>query len=167
MNILFWKKQTSQTDWKKLIYSFLIILIGSTISSLFVKKSSWHLAIKSGITPPSYIFSIVWPILYAILIFVLYFTINPFRKKLFSFLCINLTANFIWTFLYFKLQMPLIAFIDLLVIWFTAILIINDSWRIDKRISYLMLPYFTWISFAGLINILALLKYCQLFCTFR
>ena len=75
---------------------------------------------RSKLAPPNYVFGIVWPILYCLmLISVILLVLNKDNDKLnfkigiaaFTF---QLILNLIWTTIFFRLQRPKLALLDLL-----------------------------------------------------
>ena len=83
--------------------------IGS-MASTTAGTDSWYLSLnKSELNPPSYVFGIVWPILYILMI------VSAFLayKKVFLFFIIQLFFNATWSWLFFRFQMPLIALLDI------------------------------------------------------
>lgn len=111
---------------------------------------------KSKLTPPPYIFGIVWPILYLSMFVSTYMLWN--HKKCFpycsplTFFFIQLALNLIWTTLFFKLKKPIIALVDLFfIILFTAITI-RQYYTIYSPSAFFLVPYFMWISFAFYLN---------------
>ena len=112
---------------------------------------------RSKLSPPSWVFGVVWPILY-LLMSVSFLTIQynkkcyPFCSQLVFFI-IQLGFNLIWTTLFFKMKKPLLALIDLtLTIIFTFITYYQFN-TISKSGSYLLLPYMIWICFAFYLNL--------------
>ena len=112
---------------------------------------------RSKLSPPSWVFGIVWPILY--LLMTLSFIIVQRNKKCFPFcsplvfFIIQLGFNLIWTTLFFKMKLPLLALIDLtLTIIFTFITYYQFH-SISKLGSYLLLPYMMWMCFAFYLNL--------------
>jgi len=112
---------------------------------------------RSKLSPPSWVFGIVWPILY--LLMTVSFLIVQRNKKCFPFcsplvfFIIQLGFNLIWTTLFFKMKLPLLALVDLmLTIIFTFITYYQFN-TISKLGSYLLLPYMMWICFAFYLNL--------------
>jgi benzodiazapine receptor len=112
---------------------------------------------RSKLSPPSWVFGIVWPILY--LLMTVSFLIVQRNKKCFPFcsplvfFIIQLGFNLIWTTLFFKMKLPLLALVDLmLTIIFTFITYYQFN-TISKFGSYLLLPYMMWICFAFYLNL--------------
>lgn len=111
---------------------------------------------KSSLTPPNWVFSFVWPVLYVMMFISLSLVWN--NKKCFpycnaiTFFLIQLGFNLIWTTLFFKLQRPLLALIDILLILFFTIVTFTKFININKTAGYLLLPYLLWLSFALYLN---------------
>lgn len=116
---------------------------------------------KSMFTPPNYIFSIVWPILY-ILIFYSFYNIilkchsnNSYYCKLAIFLfLVHLIFNLIWTKLFFREKNIKMALFDLILVIFSCIIIIYLFYKINKISSYILIPYILWLIFAFYLNML-------------
>lgn len=147
--------------WKVLISSLVIVYLVAFIGSLFTTgntNSEWYQQIKPSITPPNYIFPIVWNILFFLIALSLYFAwINSkgnLKKKIFIVFAINLILNILWSVLFFSLKQPAIAFIELLILWLSIIAMISVSYKADKKAAYLLIPYLLWVSFAGVLNYL-------------
>lgn len=116
-------------------------------------NNKWYLNIKkSKLTPPSFVFGIVWPILYFLLGLSFFLVWKndkcfPFCIPLIFFL-IQLFFNLIWTYLFFVKKKFLLALIDIFIMIIFTIITIKMFYKIDKVSSYLLIPYLVWISFA-------------------
>jgi benzodiazapine receptor len=138
-----------------LIIVFNIAFIGSIFTSPSV-NSEWFEQNRPSLTPPNYVFPIVWNILY--LLIAISFTMawisskKKQKKGLATIFGINLIANTLWSFLFFKLQNPIFAFLDIIIILITIILMITTTYKINKLSSYLLIPYLIWVSFASYLN---------------
>ena len=135
----------------KYILPLLVILtsiIGS-LANIYINSDGWYEElIKSPLNPPSYVFGIVWPILYVIMAFV------SFRvaDKIALIFIIQLIFNAAWSWLFFYFHFPLVALIDIAILIYLnqrILLIINKESRI---LFYLYLPYLIWLSFAAFLN---------------
>ena len=67
---------------------------------------------------------------------------------------VNLLLNVLWSFSFFFLQNPTLAFIDLIILGLSIIAIILFVKKIEKKSAWLLVPYLLWISFAGILNYL-------------
>ena len=123
--------------------------IGS-MASTTAGTDSWYLSLnKSELNPPSYVFGIVWPILYILMI------VSAFLayKKVFLFFIIQLFFNATWSWLFFRFQMPLIALLDIYLLIAINIYILNLMYKENKLSFFLFIPYVFWISFASYLNL--------------
>lgn len=124
--------------------------------SMKFSKTYYDSLHRSSLTPPSYIFSIVWPILYFSLAIV-FFLVKTSPKCVnfcspLVYFSVQLLFNLLWTTLFFRLQMPTVALLDLgIIVIFT--LITMYTLYSDYRIAfYVMIPYTLWIMFALYLN---------------
>ncbi len=142
--------------WKVLVASFLIVVLVAFVGSMFTRSNSdYYREIRPEITPPNSVFPIVWNILFFMIALSLYFSWIKTEKILILF-GVNFLFNILWSLFYFTLQNPLLAFIDLILLWFSILILIIFTYRVDIKSSILLWPYFGWVSFAGILNYLSI-----------
>jgi tryptophan-rich sensory protein len=112
---------------------------------------------KPFFSPPSWVFPIVWTILFFIMAVAAYriwmvgkSSVNV--KKALVLYGIQLFLNFLWSIIFFRFRLYAIAFLELLLLLVFILLTTFEFYRIDKTSSYLMIPYIAWVSFAGILN---------------
>ena len=149
-------------NWKILIVSLVIVYLVAFIGSLFtspVTDSAWYESIRPSITPPNWVFPVVWNILFFLIAISLYLSWKSSDKRQKNLVAwvfgINFILNIFWSFLYFGLKNPLFAFYELILLWISILIMILVTCRISKASSYLLIPYFLWVSFAGVLNYLS------------
>ena len=111
-------------------------------------------------TPPNWVFGPVWMILYmmigtAILVYVLRAIKRELRQELRStciLLAIHLAINLSWTALFFGLQRPAWALIDLLLLDLTGLWIMKRIASVSLFARDLLIPYLLWILYATYLN---------------
>ena len=111
--------------------------------------------VKSPLTPPDYIFPIVWTILY-IMIFISgynYIKNNTNDTYGITIFFTQLFFNIMWSYLFFTVKNPKIALIDLILLWSTLLLTIIHFYKKDSFSANMLIPYFIWVSFAGYLNL--------------
>jgi benzodiazapine receptor len=123
-------------------------VIGS-LANIFISSDSWYVdLVKSRLNPPSFVFGIVWPILYALMAFVSFKSADKIWKLFIP----QLILNAAWSWMFFFMHAPLLALINILILIFLnqKILVIlkNES----KLLFWLYLPYVLWLSFAAFLN---------------
>jgi len=146
-------------NFKVIILCLVIVYSVAFVGSIFTSGntgSQWYLENKPSITPPNFIFPIVWNILFFMIALSLYFvwikSDKKQKKKVALVFGANLFLNVLWSFLFFTLQKPLFAFFELLLLLATIVLMIYVTWKINRKASYLLVPYFLWVCFAGVLN---------------
>ncbi len=140
---------------ESIIISASSILLTSYISSKFTKKNvntNWYECIRPNITPPKYVFPIVWTILYVLLFFVFKDILDSKNKLLIVLFSINLLQNILWTYYYFNQKDVNKSFILILLMLLSSIVILY------KTKNKLYTPYVLWISFASYLNYLSIDK---------
>ena len=135
----------------KYILPLLVILtsvIGS-LANIYINSDDWYSGlIKSPLNPPSYIFGIVWPVLYAIMAFVSF----KIAEKISTLFIMQLIFNAAWSWLFFYFHAPVIALLDigiLILLNQKILMILREE---SKLLFYLYLPYLIWLSFAAFLN---------------
>ena len=132
-----------------MIAVILTAVIGS-IASTRACTDSWYLLLNnSKLNPPGYVFGIVWPILYILMMVSAFLA----HKKIFSIFIIQLFFNAAWSWLFFRFQMPLIALLDIYLLIAINIYILNLMYKENKLAFFLFIPYVIWISFASYLNL--------------
>ncbi len=130
----------------------LLVILTSVIGSLanvYINSDTWYEElIKSPFNPPSYVFGIVWPILYAIMAFVSF----KMAEKISTLFILQLLANAAWSWIFFYFHAPLIALIDISVLIYLNLKIINVIKIESPILFYMYLPYLVWLSFAAFLN---------------
>ncbi len=147
------------------MFSFFFVYLTAFLGSLFTfseVNSEWYNSIKPSITPPNFIFPIIWNILFFLIFLSFYLAMlkkdkEPLIKIKILFLS-NLFFNFLWSFFYFGLKDLALAFVDILLLIILTLLLIVKIWRIEKKSSFLLFLYLIWIIFAMFLNLLSLIK---------
>lgn len=135
----------------KYILPLLVILtsiIGS-FANVYINSDTWYEElIKSPFNPPSYVFGIVWPILYAIMAFVSF----KMAEKISTLFILQLLVNAAWSWIFFYFHAPLIALVDIGVLIYLNLKIISVVKIESPILFYMYLPYLVWLSFAAFLN---------------
>jgi len=153
-------------NWNNLIVSFFVVFTTAFLGSSFTSKgvqSFWYWTVRPSITPPSWVFIVVWGILFFLIFISLYLSLTNAKDKKISskvelVFGINLILNFLWSFLFFGLRNPLFAFADLIFLWLSIFAMIFVTKKINQKASWLLIPYLLWVSFAGVLNYLSLFR---------
>lgn len=122
--------------------------IGYITSQIQIESiQTWYpFLIKSILTPPSYIFPIVWNIIYILMGISIGLIITDKSKDrkplLITLFVIQLLFNIVWSVLFFYLQSPLLGAIAIIIMDILVIQYICISYNSDRNISSLLFsPY--------------------------
>jgi tryptophan-rich sensory protein len=147
-------------NWKVLVACFAIVFFTAFIGSIVndAGTSGWYNSVKPSITPPSYIFPIVWTLLFIMIAISLYYSWTiagrEEKKVILVFFGANLFFNSAWSVLFFGLKDTSSAFFDLLFLWISIAALILYLWNDNKKAALMLVPYLLWVSFAGVLNYL-------------
>lgn len=120
---------------------------------------TWYTTIeKPSFNPPNWLFAPVWSLLYffmGVAAGLVWTRIEMERetvRQALKFFFIQLALNALWSFLFFWLKNPLLAMIEIVLLW----LMIYETWHkfrpINKFAGWLFVPYMLWVAFAAVLN---------------
>lgn len=141
-----------------LLRSILIPLLIGTLSGLITMANIgvYKTLIKPPLSPPGFVFPLVWTILY-ILMGVSHYIIacssSRYKNSAIILYYTQLFVNFFWPILFFNLQLYWIAAIWLALLIVLVLLMILSFSRVNKAAAILQLPYLIWCLFAFYLNV--------------
>ncbi len=149
---------TSNIDKKSLLANIAIPLAVGGISALITSDGFKDYAevIKPPFSPPSWIFPVVWTVLYILMgisSYLIYESKNENSKRALIFYSIQLALNFMWPVFFFGFDAYLFSFIWLLLLWIFQLATLISFYRINKTAGILQIPYQIWLTFAGYLNL--------------
>lgn len=141
---------------KKLFYLFLPIICGSIIGLIISNSIDYGLLVKPPLSPPGFIFPIVWSILYLTmgLSYYLFKEKYPEETKLESTVYYaQLIMNLLWSILFFILKWRLFTIAWTIILLLMVIYLISLFYDKKKISAYLNILYLIWLIFATYLNI--------------
>lgn len=128
-----------------------------------IKNREWYLSLKkSKLTPPGYVFGIVWPILYLLLGISFLLTIRSPKCIGFCsplvFFTAQMILNLIWTTVFFKMKMMKTALLLIYAIIALTIIAFMKMLPVNRNAALLLIPYLLWLSFASYLNLYIVVK---------
>lgn len=111
---------------------------------------------KSALTPPGFVFSIVWTFLYALLA-VIAWTLSDknqaHSKQVKLLFALQTLMNWAWTPLFFNLHWLIFSTVWLISLTCLNVLLIIKVNTTHKSIAWLLDPYLFWLGFASYLNV--------------
>lgn len=144
--------------WKELIISLLVAL-GVGALSAFVTRDSMMIygQIETPpLAPPSWLFPVVWTILFALMgisSYLVYVSSAKNKRTALTIYAVQLIVNFIWPILFFNMQAYTFAFVWLIILWALVLSMIVSFYRARPIAGYLQIPYLIWLTFAAYLNL--------------
>ena len=143
---------------KTFIVSIIIPLIVGFISGLISGgMGEYNSLIKPFLAPPGFLFPIVWTILYILMgysSYLIYESDNYQSKCCLKIYILNLFVNFLWSPIFFGLNLRLFAFIWIVVLDMVVAYMISCFYKVDKKAGYLNIPYLVWCLFATYLTLM-------------
>ncbi len=141
-----------------LVISILIPLAVGFLSSALSRNTSntYETLIKPDISPPGYLFPIVWTILYILMgisSYLIYTSDSEHKTKALNIYAAQLIFNFFWSIIFFRYNNYLLAFVWLLVLIVLIILMIKTFYEIKPIAGILQVFYLLWCIFAAYLNL--------------
>lgn len=128
-----------------------VVGIGGALFTSPAVSSPWYTTLeKPFFNPPSWLFSPVWIVLYALMGIALYLVWS--YKSLMILFFVHLFFNGLWSIIFFGLRNPFYAFLDIIILWILILILVFKFFKIRKTAGYLLLPYLFWVSFAAILN---------------
>ncbi len=115
--------------------------------------------VKPSFNPPNWIFAPVWSMLYVMMGVAAGLVWNRIDfdkenvKKALTFFAIQLALNAMWSYLFFGLKNPMLAGVEVVLLWLMIFETYSKFLKINKIAGYLFIPYLLWVSFASVLNI--------------
>lgn len=140
-----------------ILWILAVELIGA-LSGIMTKDSlaTWYINLKrSPLTPPNYVFGLVWTVLYACIGTVGWFiwqTQNESMGWIKFWFIVQLCLNFSWTPLFFYFHWTGIALLSMIAIIAIVIYLIVALLWLHTWFAVLLMPYLLWLLLACHLN---------------
>lgn len=135
---------------KKLLFYVIITIIIGTVPSFFIKIGDTYKGlVKPPLSPPGFIFPIVWTILFILMGISVYLASkNTNGSEILLIYFIQLVLNSLWTPIFFGFNQYFLGFLWILMLIILVVTMILMFYKIDRVSSYLLIPYLIWLLFA-------------------
>jgi benzodiazapine receptor len=136
--------------------AFLLLTFAVASSGALFMPGPWYAALeKPAWTPPNGLFGPVWTVLYA-MIAVAGWLVWQRESRIGTPLVLwaaQLVLNGMWSWLFFGLERPGLAALDIVVMLVLIAATVLAFARVSRVAALLLVPYLAWVSFATALNI--------------
>ena len=136
----------------KNIFNYLLYLLPWFLSALIFKIDTTYYKNLNlpFFAPPSYIFAIIWPILYLLISYSIYKTLPTSNQNYKKTLITNYISNQLYTFFFFTLKSNPLALIDTIIVFITSLYLYKETKNKTKKY---LIPYIIWNTFALILSL--------------
>lgn len=131
------------------------IALGGLVGLIISQFMDYNTLQKPPLSPPGFIFGIVWSILY--LLMGIAYGMLVYKEKsdeeVSKIYWTQLIINLIWPILFFVFKIRLFSSIWIIILLILVISMVIKFYKKDKIIGYSQIPYLLWIMFATYLNI--------------
>jgi tryptophan-rich sensory protein len=142
----------------KLFASIILCEAAGGIGAIFTTPAinTWYAQLtKPSFNPPNWLFGPVWSILFALMgiaLYLIWLSEDKDKKRVYQFFFLQLSLNILWSVIFFGMKLPIIAFVEILILWVAILLTTINFYKISKIAGYILIPYLLWVSFAAILN---------------
>jgi benzodiazapine receptor len=115
---------------------------------------SWYDGLsKPSWTPPGGVFAGAWTALYALMAIAAWWVARsglrrPLVRRALALYAVQLALNLGWTWVFFRLQRPGWALVEILALDAVVLATVAAFWSVRRRAAVLLVPYVGWLAFA-------------------
>ncbi|MBU4479907.1 tryptophan-rich sensory protein [Patescibacteria group bacterium] len=145
----------------KLFLSIIICELAGILGAIAISPAlnNWYIDLQKPLwNPPAWVFGPVWTTLYALMGVAFYLIwIKKDKgmaiKKAVYIFAIQLILNSLWSIIFFGLHNIFLALIEILILSVFIIWTMIEFYKIDKRATYLLIPYILWVCVATVLTL--------------
>jgi translocator protein len=142
--------------WIGLI-GWIALCFGVALGAGQFSPGPWYAQLERPVwTPPDRVFGPVWTLLYALMGGAAWLV---WKEKGFigarvalGLFGVQLALNFAWSWLFFGLQSPALALLDIVALWVVIVGTLGAFWRVRPLAGGLLVPYLLWVTLAAALN---------------
>lgn len=145
--------------WTRLALAFALSYATAGIGGALTELGPWYFALKHPAwKPPDAAFGVIWSTIFtlcAISGFLAWQAANSpaLRRRVAGLFGVNAVLNIVWSGLYFKLQRPDWALLEVVFLWLSIVALIVGLWRLSRWASLLLISYGVWVGIAAVLNL--------------
>jgi tryptophan-rich sensory protein len=150
------QSRAQSSPWAPWLIAIAAVSLTLAAGALFAPGDWYETLRKPSWQPPGWVFGPVWTSLYVMLgvalALLLKTAASAERQHALIWFAIQLVLNAAWTPLFFGLQSPVLAFINICLLWGAMLISIMAAFRVSTASAWLQVPTLIWVSFALVLN---------------
>lgn len=144
--------------WVPILVTGAATLCVASVGAALTRLGPWYRdLVKPAWQPPDAAFGIVWTAIYVLAATAAltgWHAMKAGRDRaiLLVLFAVNAALNLLWSHLFFGLQRPDWALIEVAPFWLSILALMVFIGRHDRRAALFLLPYLLWVAFAAALN---------------
>jgi tryptophan-rich sensory protein len=144
---------------KPLSFSALAACGVAALGASMTELGPWYYALRLPTwKPPDALFGPAWTVIFALAALSCAagwraLRSRPARLALCGYFAVNALLNILWSALFFRLQRPDWALLEVVLLWLSILWLVMVLYRPARLASWLLLPYLAWVSYAAVLNL--------------
>ena len=142
----------SLKSWLRLLLLIVLCFGSGLIVASFNTASTmtwYHSLYLSPLTPPDWVFAVVWSILYGLIVLSAFLVWPVASHRYFYF---QLVSMVLWGYTFWEARMTFWSFCILVALTLFISEMMKEFYRYSKLSAYLLIPYLLWVVFASYLN---------------
>ncbi|MCL4179449.1 MAG: tryptophan-rich sensory protein [Verrucomicrobia bacterium] len=140
------------------LLGWLGLAFGAAMMGALFGPGDWYAELRKPTwNPPSWVFAPVWTALYAsmgVAAWLIWRQVGASgRGRALGMFLVQLGLNALWSPLFFGLQSPGWALVNISLLWLALVGTVVVFWKVRPPAGLLLLPYLVWVSFASALNL--------------
>lgn len=145
--------------WTRLALAFVLSYATAGIGGALTELGPWYFTLQHPEwKPPDVAFGVIWTTIFTLCAISGWLAwqaadTSALRARVAWLFGANALLNILWSALYFKLQRPDWALVEVTFLWLSIVALIVGLWRLSRWASALLMPYWVWVSIAAVLNL--------------
>jgi translocator protein len=154
------RTRTPRASWGALALSVGAVAIVAVVGASWTHTGlgTWYADLaKPAWNPPGWLFAPVWTALYLAMAVAVWLVVGRGQDRrdvriAVGAYAVQLVLNLAWTGIFFALESPGWALVDINLLWIAILVTTILFWRIVPSAAWLLVPYLLWVGFAASLN---------------
>ena len=145
--------------WKPVLVAAAVAIFIGALGGSLTDTGPWYQNLrKPSWQPPDWLFGPAWTLIFALATVSAAYAWRNAQNRVqrdwvIVLFALNGFLNVLWSTLFFAMQRPDWALIEVSFLWASILLPMIVFWRFAKPASLYLLPYLAWVSFAAFLNL--------------
>jgi translocator protein len=144
--------------WPAVAVAALAATAAGALGAWMTDLSPWYYGLREPAwKPPDWLFGPAWTLIFALAAMagVVAWRRAPSQRERFwliALFAVNVNLNILWSGLFFRLQRPDYALVEVAFLWLSILALILALRRYAPKAAWLLAPYLAWVTFAAVLN---------------